>query len=133
MTLHMKTLLGGAAMASALIAGASASAATVIVPFDGSPFSLANPIGTLPATKMLTGNTYDYTFSITNPVGGATFSTQLQAQSQNPAQPQLIQYQLYSGTPGSGTFIAQSSLDFSPVVAFNPSVGDYYVEVVSAE
>src|SRR5438477_150162 len=121
--LYTKAIFAGALLGSALLTAGAASAATVIVSSIGSPFSLANPIGTLPATKLDQSNTYDFTFSITQPIIGSTVSTQLQAQTNRPVQAQLIQYQLYSGTPGSGTFIAQSSLDFSPVVGFNPSVG----------
>ena len=94
------------------------------------PFSLNNPLGTLPATKMVNGNTYDYTFTLVDPLGNAA-STQVSAQllAQSGSTPQLIQYSLYSGTPGSGTFQSQSNLDFSPTIAFTPAAGDYYVEV----
>ena len=57
----------------------------------------------------------------------------LQAQSQNPTQAQMIQYQVFQGSPGSGTLVAQSSLDFAPVVSFTPVTGDYYIEVLSSE
>jgi hypothetical protein len=133
MTISVKTLFAGAAVAAAVAVAAPASAATIITAFSGGPFSLANPIGTLPATTLVSGNTYDFTFTMEDPLNGSTTSTQVQAQAQvgHPAVPtaELIQYSLYSGTPGSGTFIAQSSLDFSPVIGFNASPGDYYVEI----
>ena len=133
MTISMKTLLAGAAIASALAVAAPVSAATIVVAYTGGPFSLANPVGTLPATVLTKGNDYDFTFTLTAPIVGSTVSVQALAQSQNPVQAQLILYQLYSGTPGSGTLIGVSSQDFSPVVGFNGDVGDYYIEVTSAE
>ncbi len=42
---------------------------------------------------------------------------------------QIMQYQLYSGAPGAGTFLGQSTLDFGPSIAFNPFHGDYYIEI----
>ncbi len=130
MTISVKTLFAGAALISALALSTAASAVTVITPFMGGPFSLANPLGTLPATKMKTGNTYDYTFTLVDPLGTSA-STQVSAQllAHSASTPELIQYSLYSGTPGSGTFLSQSSLDFSPTISFTPAAGDYYVEV----
>ena len=132
MTISVKTLFAGAALVSVIAIGGSASAATVIVQFLNQPFSNGE-IGTIPATTMTAGNTYDFVFTMTEPLNGNTTSTQLQAQSQNPIQAQLIQYQLYSGSPGSGTFIAQSSQDFSPVLGFNASPGSYFLEVTPSE
>ena len=40
-----------------------------------------------------------------------------------------MQYQLYRGVPGAGAFMGQSSLDFSPSIAFNPLAGAYYIEI----
>jgi hypothetical protein len=130
-----KTLFAGAAVVSALIAAAPVSAATIIVAFTGGPFSLTNPIGTLPATKLVKGNTYDFTFTMVPPLSGNTTSTQAQAQARvgTGNVPELIQYQLYEGTPGSGTLLATSALDYSPVVAFNAVPDNYYMEVTSAE
>ncbi len=130
MTISAKTLFAGAALISALVLSTAASAVTVITPFLGGPFSLSNSLGTLPATKMKTGNLYDYTFTLVDPLGTSA-STQVSAQllAHSLSTPELIQYSLYSGTPGSGTFLSQSSLDFSPTISFTPAAGDYYVEV----
>lgn len=127
---NLKTLLAGAAVASTLVAVSAASAAVIITPFTGGPFSLNNPLGTIPATKMTTSNTYDFTFSLAMPLGTGS-SVQLAAQKliHGSSVPELIQYSLYAGTPGSGVFQSQSSLDFAPTVAFTPTVGNYYVQV----
>jgi hypothetical protein len=84
---------------------------------------------------MVKGNTYDFTFTMVPPLTGSVTSAQVEAQAHLVvgSVPELIQYQLYSGTPGSGTFIAQSSLDYSPVLGFDASPGDYYVEITSKE
>src|SRR5258706_13379296 len=108
MTISAKTLFAGAALISALAVGGSVSAATVIVPFDGSPFSLSNPIGTLPATAMTKGNTYDFTFSIVNPIGGATPPTHLPAPSPKPATAPLVPYNPFSRPPGPRTAMSDS-------------------------
>ncbi len=130
MTHKGKLLFAGAAMFSALIANSPVAAATVITAFTTGPFSLGNSLGTLPATKLKIGNTYDFTFTLEDPLGTTT-STQIQAQllAHNSSTPQLMQYSLYTGTPGSGTFQSQSSLDYSPTIAFSPAAGDYYLEV----
>jgi hypothetical protein len=130
MIFKSKLLFAGAAVISALAITSSASAVTVVTPFSSGPFSLNNPLGTLPATKMKVGNIYDYTFTLVDPVGSIS-STQVQAQllAHGGSTPELIQYSLYSGAPGSGTFQSQSSLDFSPTIAFSPTAGDYYLEV----
>ena len=128
MTFHAKSLFAGAAVAATLAFAGSVSAATIITALETGPFSLTNSIGTLPATALQGGNTYDFTFSLTQPLAGNTTSVQMQAQSK-PSNPELIQYSLYSGTPGSGTLLSQSLLDFSPTIAFSGDVGDYYLEV----
>ncbi len=130
MTNSLKTLIAGAAVLSVLAIAAPASAVTIVTPFLSGPFSLTNPLGTIPATKLVTGNTYDFSFTLATPVGSAT-SVQLLAQLLKHGQstPEMIQYSLYSGTSGSGTFITQSSSDFSPTIAFTPAAGNYYVEV----
>lgn len=121
---------GTAALALAAVAPA-ASAMTVIKAFTGGPFSLLNPLGTLPATKLLKGNTYDFTFSMVQPLKGAASSTQVSAQllAHGTSTPELIQYSLFSGAPGSGSFISQSALDYSPTITFRPEVGAYYLKV----
>ena len=135
MSLSVKTLFAGAAVLTALVATAPASAATIVVPYENGPFSLLNPLGTLPATKLIKGNDYDFTFTMVQPLVGSITSVQVQAQflGGGVSTPELIQYQLYAGTPGSGTWLAQSSNDFSPVVALNFAAGDYYIEVTSDE
>ena len=130
MTINTKLLFAGVAVLSTLLATSSVSAMTVITAFTTGPFSLNNPLGTLPATKLKTSNTYDFTFTLEDPLGTVS-STQVQAQllAHNASIPQLMQYSLYTGTPGSGTFQSQSNLDFSPTLAFTPAAGDYYLEV----
>jgi hypothetical protein len=130
MTISVKSLFAGAALVSALALTVPVSAATIITPLVGGPFSLANPLGTLPATVLSKGNTYDFTFTLVPPLNGGTFSVQAQAQTTGPtAASQLISYNLFEGTPGSGVLIGSSSLDFSPVVAFSPVADNYYMEI----
>jgi len=125
------TALAGAA-ASALIATA-ASAATIITPFIGGPFSLINPLGTLPAVAMLKKNTYDFTFTMVPPLAGSSSQVQLQAQAQiKPFISEIITFDLYSGTPGTGSFLNTSSTGTNALLLTALSAGNYYVEVKPA-
>ena len=129
---QMKMLLSGAAVAAALAGSASAWSATIIVPITGGPFSNANQAGVIPETTLNEGNDYDFTFSAVEPLSSATFSLYLQAQG--PAQAQLIQYQFYSGSPdGDHTLIGQSTRNYNPELSFQPTAGDYYIEVLSSQ
>ncbi len=129
MTTTLKTLFASAAVLSAFAVAAPASAVTIVTPFITGPFS-ASSLGTIPATKLVSGNTYDFSFDLVTPLGSST-SVQLSAQllKKGASTPELIQYSLYSGTSGSGTFLSQSSVDYSPTIAFTPAAGSYYVEV----
>ena len=127
---NIRRLSAGAAVLAVIIAASPTSAATIIKPFLSGPFSLNNPLGTIAAIKVLKANTYDFTFTLEAPLGNTT-SAQLQAQLlvKGSSVPELIQYSLYSGAPGSGSFVSQSILDFSPTISFTPTAGDYYVEL----
>jgi hypothetical protein len=121
----------GAVVALAVMAGA-AQAATIIVNDTGGSVSLLNREDTAVATVLNKGNTYDFVFNVVAPDTNATVSTQLEAQFPGGVA-ELIQYQVFSGVPGSGVLIGSSIKDFSPTVAFNPTPGPYYVEVNTSE
>jgi len=128
--IRVKMLFAGAAVLAAL-AATSASAVTIVVP--GSPFSLANALATFPGTELIKGDTYDFTFSMGPPLGVGTEATiQIQAQAQKTGDNETIQFDLYSGSPGSGSFLATSSSGTNANIEFNPSSGSYYVEVTPA-
>lgn len=135
MSIKFKLLAAGSVMLSVMIATTSVSAAVIIKAFSGGPLSVANPLGTLPAIKLSKKNTYDFTFSMTADPGSFA-SVQLLAQllTKGTSIPEQIQYSLFKtvllkGMPSIGTFVAQSSLDYSPTIAFKPEVGSYYVRV----
>ncbi len=130
MSLKLKLLAAGSIMLSVVITTTPVSAATVIKAFAGGPFSVANPLGTLPAIKLSKKNTYDFTFSLVADPGSFA-SVQLLAQllTKGTSIPEQIQYSLFKGVPSTGAFLAQSSLDYSPTIAFKPEVGSYYVRV----
>src|SRR5579863_2137507 len=132
-------LLAAGVSAAAMSFAGAASAAVVIESFDGSPFSGLNPVGTLPATALTAGNTYDFTFDLVPPIYGES-STQVAAQflAVTGSTPEMIQYQVYEGTPDAshpeaGTLIATSVMGFAPTVYGDWSVGDYYVNVLPTE
>jgi hypothetical protein len=129
--IRVKTLFAGAAILTALVATA-ASAATFIVPLAGGPFSLTNALATFPGTELLAGNTYDFTFSMAQPLNGSTATIQIQAQAQKSGDNEPITYDFYSGDPGSGSFLGTSSTGTNANLTFNPGVSDYYVQVTPA-
>jgi hypothetical protein len=130
MSLKLKLLSVGGIVLSTIIASTPASAATVIKAFMGGPFSVANPLGTIPAIKLSKKNTYDFTFSLVGDPGSfASVQVLAQLLTKGASIPEPIQFSLYKGVPTGGVFLAQSSLDFSPTIAFKPTVSDYYVKV----
>jgi len=130
MTISIKTLLAGTAAIAAVAAATAASAALVIVPIPGGPFSLNNPLAGLPAVDLLKANTYDFTFSMTQPVSGTVETVQVQAQAQHSGINENITFDLYSGAPGGGgTFLFTSSTGTNANLMFNAAPGDYYLEV----
>jgi hypothetical protein len=135
-----RTLLAAGSIGAAALAlsAAPASAATVFIKsFVGGPFSSLNPLGTLPATKLAAGDTYDFTFDLVAPIVGES-STQAAAQVLSLSLGEPIQYQVYEGTPTTGspeagTLLATSAFGLSPVVTGNWGVGDYYVNILPSE
>lgn len=130
----LKNLLLGAAATLAL--ASAAPAAVVITPFLGGPFSSLNPVGTLPATVVTSGNTYDFTFDLVAPLKGGVSATQVAAIANllSVKKAELVQYQIYEGVPTTsdpeaGTLLATSALAFSPTVFLKLGVGDYYVNL----
>lgn len=77
-------------------------------------------------------NTYDFRFSPTFSSNAVTTIFAHATRFPSGAE-QIMQYQLYSGAPGAGTFVGQSTLDFSPSMTFNPFHGDYYIEITPRE
>jgi hypothetical protein len=123
MTMNGKMLTVGVALAASLAAASPASAALIVNPVIGGPFSPANPLGTIPSTRVFTSNTYDFTFDMS---AAGSVETQMQASL---GVPQLIQYSLWEGPAGSGTFIDQSALGIGPTVIQTLNPGNYYLQI----
>jgi hypothetical protein len=128
MKLSVKSIFAGAALLSAFAATA-ASAALVIVPVPGGPFSLNNPLAGLPATALLKANTYDFTFTMALPLNGSASTVQIQAQAQRSGVNEPITFDLYSGTPSTGAYLLTSSTGTNANLTFNASPGPYYLQV----
>lgn len=128
MMTKLKTILGATVAALSIGAlAAPANSATVILPVAGGPFSGLNSYGGFPVIRLLKANTYDFTFDLVAPVVGDT-DTQLEAQAHNAKQ--LIQYDLYSGTPtGANTNLTTSPLSDSSELVEALAPGDYFVQV----
>jgi hypothetical protein len=123
MTMNGKMLTVGVALAASLAAASPASAALIVNSIIGGPFSPANPIGTIPSTIVFTSNTYDFTFTMS---ADGSVETQMQASF---GIPRLIQYSLWEGPAGSGTFIDQSALGIGPTVVQTLGPGNYYLQI----
>ncbi len=125
MTMNARILAVGAALATSVAAASPASAALVVSSIIGGPFSPANPLGTIPSTIVFNSNTYDFTFDMS---AAGSVETQMQASL---GVPRLIQYSLFSGPIGSGSFIDQSALGIGPTVTQDLSAGNYYLQIDS--
>ncbi len=126
---YIKTLLASAALAAVTLA-TPASAATIIKAFTGGPFSTLNPLGTLPATKLLKANTYDFTFTLVPPTGSGILTTVSAAASSTPMQGLPIQFSLYSGTPtGVHSLLDTSTFVINPSLSDSLSAGNYYLQI----
>jgi hypothetical protein len=125
MTNFVKYLTVGAAALCVSLAGSPASASNVVAALPGGPFTAANPIAAIPVSGLTGVDTHDFTFSWDDVETTATLTTDSTSK--------VSQYQLYSGNPGSGTFLGESNQSINPTITFNVLRGDYYVEVTPSE
>jgi hypothetical protein len=138
--LALATLLGAGVLAaqpaSATVCMVSPCIQQMIVgntPPFGTTLSLATPgddLATVTAVSLMTGFTYDFTFTT-----DATYEvlTQLQASisggRNKPAKSLEIGYELYSGAPGSGSLISTSGFGLGPSLDNILKGGNYYLQV----
>lgn len=125
MTTCFKALAAGVAAAVSLAAVSPASAAVIVKPFLGGPFT-GGDLGTIAAIKLLKKNTYDFTFTLLP--GSGSVLTQIQASVAGPIS-EPIQFTLYSGTPSTGTFVDMSTLMVGPSLTDTLNPGSYYIKV----
>jgi hypothetical protein len=105
----------------------SAGAATIA--FSTGPFSVAgNPAGVIPAGTYISGTAVDdFTFTL---LGKAGTTVQMQASAVSDASPQALAFELFSGSPGSGTFLANSGGTATAATLLKVlAPGDYYAEL----
>ena len=123
-----KFLATAALSAGVLLASAPAHALT-IVPIATGPFSLpGNPSGVIPKGTFATGtNTYDFTFTT---VGG-TYKTLMQMQTTvvGTGNPDNLAFTLYSGSPGTGSFVANSGGTSTAATLVTLTSGTYYMQL----
>jgi hypothetical protein len=125
-------LLAALAAAAGLTAfGAPAHA--VVVAMTPGPNSLpAHPAAVIPKGTYAQGtDTYDFTFSTL----GGTYSTLMQMQASRTADgaPQALAFELFSGTPGSGSALAPSAGTATTATLLQTlTPGDYYLELTTA-
>jgi hypothetical protein len=103
---------------------APASDPLIVNPILTGPFSEANPLGTILAIRLLSGNTYDFTFTMAQ---AASVLTQVQAAFPGTSEP--IEFSLWHGAPGGGVLIATSTDSDGPSLTDFLGVGDYYLHV----
>jgi hypothetical protein len=123
-----KFLATAAVSAGVMLASAPAHAVTIaMVPSTltlPSPASAVIPKGTFAQGT----NTYDFTFSTL----GGTFKALMQAQAskvKNGA-PQTLAFELFSGSPGSGTFLSNSGgTATAATLLTNLTAGSYYLQL----
>ncbi len=110
----------------------SAAASTIIVDYLGSRSTSTNDVVTIPSTMLTRPNTYDFRFNLLASSNATTIIV-LHATRFPSGADLTMQYQLYAGAPGTGTFLGQSSVDFGPSITFNSFPGDYYIEITSGQ
>jgi hypothetical protein len=121
--------LAGAAILT-MLGATAASAATIIVPIAGGPFNEINSLATLPGTILNKANTYDFTFSMDEPLKGSVSTVQIEAQAQRTGFNETITFDLFSGDPNSShSYLATSSTGTNANLMYNASPGDYYLQV----
>jgi hypothetical protein len=108
---------------------AAAHAALIVTAIPGGPFSPANPLGTIPSTDLFQGNTYDFTFGLSEP---GSVLTEVEAAIAGPVS-EPIDFSLYSGDPGSGTLIGTSALVDGPSMMEMLGIGPYFIQVDTIE
>ena len=122
MTNNVKYTLAAAAMLSALLAASAGSAGVIIKTIDvGSGPSVVAPLSVSTNT-----DTYDFEFDVTNP------ATQIEFIADQSGPYPVMQFQLYSGAPGSGEFLGQSTYTPGATLNFGAGAGSYYAEVTPA-
>ena len=162
----LSKLVAGATVATGLLGLTPATAGTVITQAvynasdPGHAFTPADPFGTILNTplyetvstkkKPILGDlctvagkcTYDFTFSLSGIPKGSTTQIQLQAAAQTlkGSTPEILDYDLFKGTPGSTTFTPITSLNFiaasgpagtvGQVISANLGNGAYYVQIM---
>jgi hypothetical protein len=101
---------------------APVSALASVSALPGGPFTAANPVPEIPTSALLGSDTQDFTFT------WADGETDVLLQTDN-ASSKSYDFQLYAGTPGSGTFLGESTNAPDPTITFNALAGNYYIEV----
>ena len=120
-------LAAGAALGLTLLAAGAPAHAVTIIPVSTGPFSLPlDPDGVLPGNYAFGGDTFDYTFTT---IGG-TYDTlmQIQATKVSNGVAQHVSFQLFKGTPGSGSFVANSGGTSTAATLLTLTSGTYYLE-----
>ena len=135
----LATFAIGLALAAPLGLAGQASATTVVHAIFNCPCSNSNPLGTLLATKLVVGTTYDFTFSL-GPPQGTGIDTLLQAQAaiKGPVN-KIVAFTLFSNLdpptlldpndlPVAGTNWGTASGTSASLDVLLP-VGDYFLQV----
>ncbi|MHB8529017.1 MAG: FxDxF family PEP-CTERM protein [Caulobacteraceae bacterium] len=123
-----KTLAVAAAglAAASIVVAVPASAATIITNLG--VFS-SGQLGTIPTTVLKSKNSYYYTFTLAPGSGDllSEFVASLTVKKVDTQEP--IQFSLYSGSPGSGTFVGQSLYTIAPALTESITSGNYYLHI----
>ncbi len=127
---HLSKLLATAAMSAGVMLTALPAHAVTIIAMETGPFTLpSNPSGIIPKGTFAQGtNTYDFTFTT---IGG-TFKALMQAQNSKAKDgtPEPLTFTLYSGNPGSGTFVANSGGTPTAATLLDTlGAGSYYMQL----
>jgi hypothetical protein len=121
-------LFATVALSAGLCLAAASAHAVTIVPISTGPFGPGNTAGVIPANITTNGNkTTDFTFTTLF----KTYTTlmQLQASSISSGDPEPVAFKLYSGTPGTSSFIANSGgTSTAATLLWSLAPGSYFLQ-----
>jgi hypothetical protein len=122
-------VISGLAVTSLSFVAMAGSAHAVAIPFSTGPFSIpGDPAGVIPAGTFVSGTaTEDFTFTL---AGSGKATMQMQASAVSDSSPQTLAFTLFSGSPGSGSFLANSGGSATAATLLQKlTPGNYYAEL----
>ena len=133
MHLYKKLMLVAGGSLAAMCLASAAGATTVVNVVSPSPLDASVPVDSFGEITPVTADqstTYDWTFGITGGTVGALSQLQASITVSGGSDSEPIEFELFKGTPGSGTLL-ETSPDAVGASTFDASLpdGSYYIQL----